>query len=245
MRRRLMAILRRMLVGSQGYLARHSRVGHPPVFDTTLFPWARDVERAWPGIRAELDALLRYRDELPAIQTVSVDQRGLSDDDRWKVFGFYAFGFQARGNCRRCPHTVEALRLIPGMKTAFFSILGPRKHLKPHRGKYNGVIRYHLGLKVPDPAACRIRVDDQVCHWAEGASLIFDDTYEHEVWNDTDEDRVVLFVDVVRPLPFPASLVNWCLLQLIAFSPLGLGALMRQASWERQFELAVRDTADL
>ena len=96
------------------------------------------------------------------------------------------------------------MREIPGMTTAMFSILSPRKHILDHRGPYKGVLRYHLGLIVPEDAErCRIRVGEDVRHWEEGKSMIFDDTFNHEVWNDTDETRVVLFVDVLRPLPFP------------------------------------------
>ena len=70
-------------------------------------------------------------------------------------------------------------------------------------------MRYHLALKVPEPREqCRIRVGDEIVTWEEGRSLIFDDTYEHEVWNDTDDERVVLFLDVVRPLRFPMNVVN-------------------------------------
>ena len=95
------------------------------------------------------------------------------------------------------------------MTTAMFSILSPRKHILDHRGPYKGVLRYHLGLIVPQRrAACRIRVGEDVRHWEQGKSMVFDDTYNHEVWNDTDETRVVLFVDVLRPLPFPESQIN-------------------------------------
>ena len=98
---------------------------------------------------------------------------------------------------------------VPGMQTAMFSILAAGKHIPDHNGPYKGVIRYHLGLKVPRAAdRCRIRVGDTIATWREGASLIFDDTYEHEVWNDTDEERVVLFLDIVRPLRFPMNVVN-------------------------------------
>ncbi len=96
------------------------------------------------------------------------------------------------------------MREIPGMTTAMFSILSPRKHILPHRGPYKGVLRYHLGLIVPqDAEACRIRVGEDIRHWEAGRSMVFDDTFNHEVWNDTDETRVVLFVDVLRPLPEP------------------------------------------
>jgi beta-hydroxylase len=74
---------------------------------------------------------------------------------------------------------------------------------------YKGILRYHLGLIVPGPeGSCKIRVGTDVQYWKEGKSLIFDDSHPHEVWNDCDSYRVVLFVDLLRPLPFPLSLVN-------------------------------------
>jgi len=93
-------------------------------------------------------------------------------------------------------------RASPSRRT-MFSILAPGKHIPDHCGPYKGVIRYHLGLKVPrDARQCRIRVGDEYATWAEGTSELFDDTYEHEVWNDTDEERVVLFCDVVGSTAF-------------------------------------------
>ena len=122
------------------------------------------------------------------------------------------------------------------MKTAMFSILAPGKHIPAHSGPYKGVVRYHLGLKVPsDREWCRIRVGDRSATWTEGRSLVFDDTYDHEVWNDTDEERVVLFLDVVRPLRFPFNLANAFILRAIALSPFVTDARRRQRAWERDF----------
>jgi ornithine lipid ester-linked acyl 2-hydroxylase len=101
----------------------------------------------------------------------------------------------------RGPETTQLVRGIPGLTTAMFSILAPGKRVPPHQGPHAGVLRYHLALQVPQPVdRCGIRVGTEVRHWAEGRSLIFDDTYEHEVWNDTGGTRVVPFVDFVRPL---------------------------------------------
>jgi len=106
------------------------------------------------------------------------------------------------------------------MTTAFFSILAPGKHIPAHRGPYKGVLRYHLGLKIPEPASqCRIRVGDEVRHWAEGESLLFDDTYDHEVWNDTDGERAILFMDVERPLPEPWASFNRAVIWLVGKTP--------------------------
>jgi beta-hydroxylase len=123
------------------------------------------------------------------------------------------------------------------MTTAMLSILSPRKHILDHRGPYKGVLRYHLGLIVPkDAEACRIRVGEDFRHWEEGRSMVFDDTFNHEVWNDTDETRVVLFVDVLRPLPFPESLINRLIVKAIAISPFVLDAKHNQRAWEHRYQ---------
>ncbi|MGA2539671.1 MAG: aspartyl/asparaginyl beta-hydroxylase domain-containing protein, partial [Terracidiphilus sp.] len=149
------------------------------------------------------------REEIPNFQDVSKAQNALTEGDQWKTFWFYSFGNKKKENCARCPETVRLLHRIPGMKSAMFSILAPRKHIPPHRGPYKGVLRYHLGLIIPGAeGSCRIRVGNDVRCWKEGKSMIFDDSNEHEVWNDNDSYRVVLFVDFVRPTIFPLSMVN-------------------------------------
>lgn len=196
----LAAILERLML--------FTRDGRRTFFDTVDFPWVKEVETEWPLIRAELDVLLRERDKIPNFQDLSHYQSVLTEGDQWKTFVLYGYGHQVEENCRRCPETTRLLAKIPGMKTAMFSILAPHKHIPGHRGPYKGVLRYHLGLLIPDPEKCRILVGEDVRHWQEGKSLIFDDSHWHEAWNDTDQYRVVLFVDFLRPLPFPLSLLN-------------------------------------
>ena len=233
----MMKVLQGGLWQFERLLASSSKVGNPAFFEPEMFPWVTTLENNWRNIRTELDAIMEYRDDLPNFQDISKDQEVLTQDDKWKTFFFYAYGFEAKGNVERCPETVRLLHKIPGMKTAFFSILAPGKHLPPHRGPYKGVIRYHLGLRIPEPVDnCGIRVNGEVRHWREGKSLIFDDTYVHDAWNDTDEDRVVLFVDFVRPLTFPASSINSALIQAIGVSPLVLGAKGNYNAWEKRFE---------
>jgi beta-hydroxylase len=216
-----------------------SRVGNPAFFDPPAHPefrWTRDLERQWKTIRAELEQVLELEELLPSFHDISKDQRRISND-RWKTYFFCAYGINADGNRARCPETSRIIDAIPGMKTAFFSILGPGKHIPPHRGPFKGVIRYHLGLIVPEPRArCRIRVGTEVRHWDEGKGLMFDDTYEHEVWNDTRGTRVVLFLDVVRPLRFPANLLNWLVLQLIAHSPYIQDGAENYRKWEKKLD---------
>jgi Aspartyl/Asparaginyl beta-hydroxylase len=117
--------------------------------------------------------------------------------------------------------------------TAFFSIMSPHKHIPPHRGPYRGVVRCHLGLMVPGPPhVCGISVGGEVRHWREGETMFFDDGYEHFAWNDTDSTRVVLFLDVIRPLRRPAANVNKALLRAISWSPFPRAAKRRHQAWE-------------
>lgn len=197
------------------------RDGHRTFFEAEEFPWVADVESEWMTIRKELEPLMLRREEIPNFQDYSEGQRALTQDDQWKTFFFYAFGKTEKENCARCPETVRILDTIPGMNTAMFSILGPGKHIPPHRGPYKGVLRYHLGLIIPKPeGSCRIRVGNDIRAWKEGKSLIFDDSHEHEVWNDTDSYRVVLFVNFVRPTVFPLSAVNQSILWMRGRRPL-------------------------
>jgi len=175
------------------------------------------IESEWKTIRKELDALLVRRGDIPNFQDVSEAQKVLTEGEQWKTFWLFAYGEKAEENCARCPETVRLLQRIPGMKSAMFSILAPRKHIPEHRGMYKGVLRYHLGLIVPEPkGASRIRVGNDIRSWQEGKSLVFDDSHPHEVWNDVDSDRVVLFVDLLRPVFFPVSLLNRLIVWLIA-----------------------------
>jgi beta-hydroxylase len=83
---------------------------------------------------------------------------------------------------------------------------------------------------------CGIEVGGQRAHWREGESLLFDDTYEHRVWNDTHATRVVLFLDVVRPCRFPGSLVNRAVISTAALTPFIQDSVRRHEKWEREFE---------
>jgi aspartyl/asparaginyl beta-hydroxylase (cupin superfamily) len=230
------AIGERLLAPVERFIGRRSLVGDATFFPTERFPWVQHIEDNWTVIRDEAEALLEHQGDLANFQDISKDQIEITDDDRWKTFFLYGYGFQAKLGVQMCPRTAALMREIPGMTTAMISILSPRKHILDHRGPYKGVLRYHLGLVVPEDAeACRIRVGEDVRHWEEGKSMVFDDTFNHEVWNDTDETRVVLFVDVMRPLPFPESLINRAIIKAIGFSPFVLDAKRNQQAWERRF----------
>jgi ornithine lipid ester-linked acyl 2-hydroxylase len=230
------AVGERVLAPIERFIDRRSLVGDETFFPLERFPWVAHVEANWTTIREELERVLEDREALPNFQDISKDQIELTDDDRWKTFFLYGYGFEAKLGVQMCPRTAALMREIPGMTTAMFSILSPRKHILDHRGPYKGVLRYHLGLIVPEDAeACRIRVGDDIRHWEAGRSMIFDDTFNHEVWNDTDETRVVLFVDVLRPLPEPEATINRLIVKAIGHSPFIRDAKRNQEAWERRY----------
>lgn len=216
-------------------LVRYSLVGDQPFFESNQFPWVAILESNWQTIRAELETVLEKPEQVPNFQDISPDQKNITTDDRWKSFFLYGYGYRMDGNCARCPATTRIVESIPGMFTAFFSILAPGKHIPLHRGPYKGVLRCHLALIVPrDRKHCWIEVGGQTAYWEPGRCLVFDDTYKHQVGNDTEELRVVLFLDVVRPLRFPGSLLNRIVLRLIRWSPFIQDARRNQQAWERR-----------
>jgi beta-hydroxylase len=227
----------RALHSTERLILRSSLVPTTPFLDPALFDWVPRVEAGFESIREELDALLARRDDLPNFQDISVDQASITDDDRWKTFFFFGYGFRSESNCARCPRTASVLESIPGATTAFFSILSPHKEIGLHRGPWRGVLRYHLAVKVPEPAsASGIEVGGQTAHWEEGRSVVFDDGFEHRAWNGSDGTRVVLFVDFVRPLRAPADQVNRALIGAIGHSPYVRDARNRHEAWERRFD---------
>ena len=201
-----------------------SRVGDAPVFDNSLFPWIEGVESAADAILADLQTALATQN-IPSPQDIMTNQVALNDDERWRMFFLYGYGYRDEHNCALCPATDRAVRTVPGLQSAMFSVFEPGMRLRPHRGPYNGLLRYHLGLIVPDGGKTSgLRVGDVQCRWQIGKSLVFDDTYDHEAWNDSDKVRVVLFIDFERPTRFPVNLINRFVLFVFRMSP-----VMRQA----------------
>jgi len=214
------------------FQARHSRVATTPILDNGEFPWTGELEAGWRTIRSELDAVLERPQDIPAFHQLSPDQQRISKGDNWKTYAFRVYGNRVDENCRACPATAALLDRLPGLQNAWFSILAPRYHIPPHRGPTRAVIRCHLGLKVPaDAEQCWLRVDDVICHWQEGRCLVFDDTYEHEVRNDTDEVRVVLFLDFDRPMDLPGRLLNRLVVGAIRTSAYVKDPLRNLARW--------------
>ena len=128
--------------------------------------------------------------------------------NQWKVFVIKWYDKPLNNAIKYCPNTVNIINQCEDIKAAMFSILEPGKYIPPHRGPFTGCLRYHLGLKIPkDKENCYIIVNNQKYHWEEGESLIFDDTYVHSVYNNTSEPRIILFIDIIRPIN--NNLLKW------------------------------------
>lgn len=157
--------------------------------DSQQFAFVASLESQWESIRAEYLAL-------PTDQFDPWIQRRMHGGG-WTVFGLYAVGERIPGASALCPRTVKALEQVPGLSMAGFSRLAPRTHVNPHVGWAASVYRMHLALVVP--TGCRLRVAGETRPWEEGRCLVFDDTVEHEAWNDSDLPRGVLLLDFLRP----------------------------------------------
>ena len=215
-------------------VARSSLVGNSAILDNNTFEWSKKLEENWHLICDDLIAINRDKIEIPNIQEIASDLSHLTTDDGWKSFIFFAYGYKSEVNCQRCPNTTRLLEEIPGITNAVFSVLSPGKHIPRHRGEYKGIIRCHLGLVVPEQKEqCRMQIKDQTVVWEEGKLVIFDNSYHHEVWNDTDQTRIILMFDVVRPLRWPWSWVNRGVLYLISKSPYVQSAQKNQKAWDR------------
>jgi len=119
----------------------------------------------------------------------------------WKRFYLKWYGAALPSALANCPKTVELLSTIPTVKGAMFASLPPGGKLVQHRDPYAGSLRYHLGLLVPKTAGeCRIFIDGEPYYWREGEDIVFDETYLHYAENTTNDDRIILFCDVERPL---------------------------------------------
>ena len=121
-------------------------------------------------------------------------------DNGWKRFYLKWYGPTDPLAKQICPLTVALLDKMPNVHLAFFSILEPGSVIKPHSGPFRGIYRYHMGIITPNDENCFIRIGGQKYSWRDGEDVLFDDTYFHEVRNDTDKIRIVLFIDVQRPM---------------------------------------------
>lgn len=203
------------------------------VFSSSDFAWTRTIEDEWQFILKEFETISKRSNALFDICDISPEQYAVVERGNWDIFPLYTYGLPYLPNLEACPRTAALLETIPDKTTAFFSILKPGSHIKPHRGSFRGYLKFHLGLSIPEPDKCGIKVGEETLYWNNGESIVFDDTVVHEAWNNGSENRTILYVDFIRPLPFFLKLISWGLTNLIARSPFIADGLERAAKKQK------------
>jgi aspartyl/asparaginyl beta-hydroxylase (cupin superfamily) len=178
-------------------------------FDRDHFPWFAELEAETETIRAELEALLGSDGAgfepyvAMAAGTPRSKWTALDHNPAWSALHLWREGRRIDDACERCPRTAAIVERLPRAEmpgrapTVFFSLLKPRTRIPPHTGVSNTRTIIHLPLIVPP--GCGFRVGGETREWRVGEAFAFDDTIEHEAWNDSDELRAVLILDVWNP----------------------------------------------
>ncbi len=178
-------------------------------FDRRHFPWLDELEAATPAIQAELRGLLDAPGDL--IRPYVRFEEGTPDNEwspldgslDWSACFLWEYGEPHRAVIERCPQTAAVLERLPLARipgrapNAFFSVLRPQSKIPPHTGVTNTRAIIHLALEVPP--GCGFRVGNETREWVEGKAFAFDDSIEHEAWNNSDQRRAVLIVDSWNP----------------------------------------------
>ena len=169
----------------------------------TYFPEYSILEDNWRDIQKEILGVIDSGRVLPKFHEVDDGQEYISDSDglSWSLLNLMVYNMWHKKNAKLCPKTKSLLKKMKRVKGVCFSVLAPGKHIPAHKGPYKGIMRYQLALKVPKDGECKIFVDSVPYFWTEGKSVLFDDTYTHEVVNNTSEHRVALLLDIKREIP--------------------------------------------
>ena len=180
-------------------------------FEREEFPWIAELEAATDVVRAELQALLQAPDAAfaPYVQLgpehpQAASWTGVNNSPDWSAGHLFRHGHPVAANAERCPRTMAVLEKLPLMRIrnhapeVVLSVLRPHAHIPPHYGSVNGRLIVHLPLVVP-PDCGFLAVAGEKRGWEEGKCLVFDDSFAHEAWNDSDQTRVVMLLDIWNP----------------------------------------------
>lgn len=181
------------------------RISGPSVLDSeTYFPAAPRFTEHWQTIRDEALGIAANLGQVPRFHELMPSQADISANDQrdWRMYVLKAYGIPFKKNLAPCPTLAQLLSETPDVLSATFSFLTPHKHIPRHRGPFRGIIRYYLGLSIPTASDGRpsaiLSLDDTEHLIGNGESLLWDDTYPHEVWNNSDQVRIALLMDVRR-----------------------------------------------
>lgn len=198
------------------WFAKESLIGDDVILDPSVLPSLNELAQNWETVRDELWPLIVDRKDIPAFGKISPDHRRIASSGHWKSFFFGGYGLKLEANRAKCPQTAAMLDRIPGLIVAFFSIMEPGTEVPRHRGLTKAWLNCHLPLVVPQEGRCEMQVSDETVSWRPGEWLIFDETNPHQVSNRTNEVRVVLFLQVMRPMTRKGTIAARALKSIIA-----------------------------
>jgi len=212
------------------YFYKHAGGAERPVYfdiDQT-YPSLNQITEQFSVIRDEFDQVYAKRN-LPNYHDIDPGEAEIANatEEKWKVFLLYLMGRKTDDAEQLCPKTQQLLSKIPNLMQAFFSVMEPRKSVPLHEGPYLGYLRYHLGIRTPKNNPPSIFVKGQQHTWRDGEAMLFDDTWPHEVKNDSNEVRAVLIIDVLRPMPAVPNLLNKVMTNVVAKHTYGRAVIKR------------------
>jgi len=235
--------MKRITGGLGGLLARAEDAGlfdRAPAFIRDYhrdYPGLAELEAGYADVRRECEALVGLRHRMVDVENMAGKYTsGGIHAIAWKAFMFKSYHF-IEENCARAPQTSKLLRNIPGLYTAFFSVLDGGQYITPHWGYWKGFLRYHLGVIIPknnEDRACWLRVNpnaDDETHdkslieqgekywWKEGEGVMFDDTFLHDAKNGSSDVRVILWLDIRRKMPLYLQALNTMVLEIAHRTP--------------------------
>jgi beta-hydroxylase len=203
--------------------------GQPNPRDARALDWNLALESQHAAIRSEWDAFVERGGGLPLIEDLIAEHQG--NQGEWRAGLLVSRGRPTTLLGEQFPTTMRLMQQVPGLWSALWSVLAPGARLHEHAGPNAGVLRYHLGVVCPPGAA--LRVESTTVPYEEARGILFDDTAPHEAWNDADQPRVTLFLEVVRPMRGPRRLANAVVQRTIALDPRYREAPRRADDWMR------------
>jgi aspartyl/asparaginyl beta-hydroxylase (cupin superfamily) len=201
--------------------------------DDELPAWCAGIVDSTAAVEREVGHLLDHERGFATLNDVT--QQPSYHSGRWDVFVLVVDRKVLPTAAARCPATVTALRGVPRLQFAFFSIFRAGVRLDAHRDPNKATYRYLLPLRAPADGSSGLRLGGETRPFRPGGLVAFDHTAEHEAWNDSAEDRVALFLEVGRELPFPASATSWVTNRLFDLHPATRGARRRVAEYDAAF----------
>lgn len=195
-----------------------SEIGASPILkpSVSLFKHVNELRSAFSVIKEEAEvAFLKSK-------PIKNDQffQGISDDG-WKRFYLKWYGPPDPYALQVCPQTCALLETMPEVHLAMFSILMPKSKIKLHNGPARMCLRYHMGIITPNNDECNIKIGQDKYSWRDGEDVMFDDTHFHEVTNNTNSVRIILFLDIERPQMGPMKFISKKMIELGAMTTRG------------------------